>query len=137
MNENTVSEDGPATDSKQSLCLPSDLEALSITRFDDLVAKGQLIYESSGAETVEDEGFKVSCLFASILDVVPVGQAPLLPSGLTIIAQLPLRPSSPPQAHKTLRCTRKDDRGRGQSIPQSRPQRSSFTSRPVSLLALQ
>ncbi|EXJ78645.1 hypothetical protein A1O1_09046 [Capronia coronata CBS 617.96] len=39
--------------------LPSDLEALILSRFDDLVAKGELIWEPSTAEIVEDQGFKV------------------------------------------------------------------------------
>ncbi len=39
--------------------LPPDLEALSVSRFDELVAKGELIYEESTSETIEDHGFKV------------------------------------------------------------------------------
>lgn len=42
--------------------LPADLEGLCVARFDELVATGQLIYEDSTAETVEDQGFKVSLL---------------------------------------------------------------------------
>jgi hypothetical protein len=43
----------------EPLALPADLEALALTRFDELVGKEQLIYEDSTAETVEDQGFKV------------------------------------------------------------------------------
>ena len=46
--------------STESLTLPANLEAQSIARFDQLVAKGELIYEDSTAETVENQGFKVS-----------------------------------------------------------------------------
>ena len=42
--------------------LPDDLEELCVARFDELVANEQLIYEDSTAETVDDQGFKVSLL---------------------------------------------------------------------------
>ena len=44
----------------ERLVLPADLEALSVTRFDDLVAREELIYEPSTAETITDQGFAVS-----------------------------------------------------------------------------
>lgn len=40
--------------------LPSDLDSLSLSTFDNLVTKGEIIYEPSTSETVEDQGFKVS-----------------------------------------------------------------------------
>jgi hypothetical protein len=47
--------------------LPADLEALSLSRFDGLVAKEELIYDSSTAETITDQGFKV-CLLPGLHD---------------------------------------------------------------------
>ena len=49
----------------QPLTLPPDLESLCVTRFDELVSTGQLIYESSTAATIEDQGFKVNPLKGS------------------------------------------------------------------------
>jgi hypothetical protein len=49
-------------ESMDALPLPADLESLCLSRFDQLVARGQLIYEPSTGETVEDQGFKVSTL---------------------------------------------------------------------------
>lgn len=42
------------------IALSPDLEALVISRFDELVSKGEIIYEPSTTENVEDQGFKVS-----------------------------------------------------------------------------
>ncbi|KIW33401.1 uncharacterized protein PV07_00253 [Cladophialophora immunda] len=52
--------------------LPPDLEALSLAKFDDQVAKGTIIYESSTAETVEDQGFKLSFRFVPHLRRKPI-----------------------------------------------------------------
>ncbi len=42
-----------------SITLSSDLEEQVLSRFDDLVSKGEIIYEPSRTDTVEDRGFKV------------------------------------------------------------------------------
>ena len=42
--------------------LTSDIETLSISRFDALSSRGEIIYETSTAETVDDGGFPVGAL---------------------------------------------------------------------------
>lgn len=46
--------------SKQLPTLPADLESSSLARFDELLDKGQLLYEPLTTEAIEDQGFKVS-----------------------------------------------------------------------------
>jgi hypothetical protein len=48
--------------SNDHFTLRRDLEEHAISRFDELVATQQIIYEASAAETVEDKGFQVSLL---------------------------------------------------------------------------
>ncbi|EXJ84268.1 hypothetical protein A1O3_04935 [Capronia epimyces CBS 606.96] len=61
--------------SAASSTLPSDLEAFTLSRFDELVAKGELIYEPSTGEIVEDQGFK-----AEIRYVPHLRRKPIIPS---------------------------------------------------------
>lgn len=42
-----------------SIVLAPDLEAYALSRFDEAVAAGKLIYGPSTAETIDDNGFKV------------------------------------------------------------------------------
>ncbi|KAL2418745.1 Peptidyl-prolyl cis-trans isomerase-like 2 [Exophiala dermatitidis] len=52
--------------------LPSDLEALILSRFDQLVEKGELIWEPSTAEVVEDRGFKAEIRYVPHLRRKPI-----------------------------------------------------------------
>ncbi|KIY04097.1 uncharacterized protein Z520_00789 [Fonsecaea multimorphosa CBS 102226] len=71
MDQNSLNEnDGPG--SRDAATLPPDLEAQSLARFDNLVAKGQLVYEPSTAETVEDQGFKLNFRFVPHLRRKPI-----------------------------------------------------------------
>ncbi|KIX08485.1 uncharacterized protein Z518_03141 [Rhinocladiella mackenziei CBS 650.93] len=58
MGEPTHKLDGQSLISTNLSTLASDLDSLSLSRFDDLVSRGELIYEPSTAETAEDQGFK-------------------------------------------------------------------------------
>ncbi|KAJ9604327.1 hypothetical protein H2200_011161 [Cladophialophora chaetospira] len=58
--------------SKAAATLPADLEGLCIARFDELVATGQLIYEDSTAENVEDQGFRFNFRFVPHLQRKPI-----------------------------------------------------------------
>lgn len=62
-DQNSSSNDQPSN-TTSLIVLPPDLEALSLARFDDLVSKGELIYEPSTGETIEDHGFKVGGPFS-------------------------------------------------------------------------
>ncbi|KIW64653.1 hypothetical protein, variant 2 [Phialophora macrospora] len=59
----------------EALSLPADLEALCRIRFDQLVARAQLIYEPSIGETVEDQGFKLNFRFVPHLRRKPITPA--------------------------------------------------------------
>ncbi|OCT45204.1 putative phosphorylase [Cladophialophora carrionii] len=63
------------TRSVGALSIPAGLEALCVTRFDQLTTTGQLIYEPSTAETVEDQGFMVNFRFAPHLRRKPITPA--------------------------------------------------------------
>ncbi|RMD45053.1 hypothetical protein DV735_g234, partial [Chaetothyriales sp. CBS 134920] len=55
-----VSLNDNVADPSTTASLPADLEASTLSRFDDLVARGEIICEPSTAETFEEGGFKVS-----------------------------------------------------------------------------
>ncbi|EXJ55953.1 hypothetical protein A1O7_08884 [Cladophialophora yegresii CBS 114405] len=59
----------------KALNIQAGLEELCLTRFDRLTATGQLIYEPSTAETIEDQGFKLSFRFAPHLRRKPITPA--------------------------------------------------------------
>ncbi|OAL33507.1 hypothetical protein AYO20_07193 [Fonsecaea nubica] len=72
MDKDSHKENGGDTGLSTSSELPQDLEAQSLAKFDDQVAKGHLIYEPSTAETVEDQGFKLSFRFVPHLRRKPI-----------------------------------------------------------------
>ncbi|KIW90993.1 uncharacterized protein Z519_08776 [Cladophialophora bantiana CBS 173.52] len=72
MDEGSLQYNGELSDARGSAPLPPDLEELSLAKFDDQVAKGQLIYEPSTAETLEDQGFKLNFQFVPHLRRKPI-----------------------------------------------------------------
>ncbi|OAP62743.1 hypothetical protein AYL99_01970 [Fonsecaea erecta] len=60
MDRDSRNENDGRSGPSETATLPPGLEALSLAQFDNQVAKGQLIYEPSTAETVEDQGFKLN-----------------------------------------------------------------------------
>ncbi|EXJ63449.1 uncharacterized protein A1O5_11498 [Cladophialophora psammophila CBS 110553] len=72
MDKGSLQDNGALSDARDSASLPPDLEALSLAKFDDQVAKGQLIYEPSTAESLEDQGFKLNFRFVPHLRRKPI-----------------------------------------------------------------
>ena len=50
-----------STNPSSPIVLQPDLEAYALSRFDQAVAAGKLIYGPSTAEIIDDNGFKVRC----------------------------------------------------------------------------
>lgn len=54
----------------EAIVLQSCLEASSISRFDNLVSKGEIIYKPSVGQIIQDEGFNVKSLGSGLVSVL-------------------------------------------------------------------